>query len=100
MQADSKIEATAALSARVAERFFLGAEIRHLRAYQGYFFNDARGWAAFAGPLLHLSIGASGFVAASWSIQVAGRSPAEPLHGLDLVNFERHQVRVKLGFSF
>jgi hypothetical protein len=38
-------------------------------------------------------------VSAAWSVQVAGRAVAD-VGSLDLVNFERHQAKLRFGYNF
>jgi hypothetical protein len=38
-------------------------------------------------------------MSAAWSVQVSGRASDGPAP-LDLVNFERHQVLLRLGYNF
>jgi hypothetical protein len=39
------------------------------------------------------------WMAAAWSVQVAGRAVNEGAP-LDLVNFERHQAKLRFGYNF
>ena len=96
----TKIEAALAASHRVSNNVFAGLEARYLSAYQGYTFSEQVGHALFAGPTLAINIGQSGYAGLAWSIQLAGRAAQDPDRKLDLVNFERHQMRIKAGFSF
>jgi hypothetical protein len=57
------------------------------------------GQAFYIGPTLYATFGERYFISAAWSIQVwgvvAGSSGA-----LDLDNFERHHVKLRIGASF
>src|SRR5205823_716376 len=97
---ESGLEVSVAGSARIVDNMFFGAEARYLTRHQGYFFNEGLGRAFYFGPTLYLSLGESGYLGAAWSVQLAGSATDEPGSRLDLVNFERHQFRVKTGFSF
>jgi hypothetical protein len=56
------------------------------------------GQALYLGPTAFAKLSKCCFIAAAWNIQAWGRE-----HGgagsLDLVNFERHQFTLKLGFD-
>jgi hypothetical protein len=96
----SVLEASAAVSSRVRNDIYLGAEMRYLAHYEGAFFNHFGGWALFIGPTIYASLGESAYIGAAWNVQVAGSAEAEPGLSLDLVNFERHQFRIKSGVVF
>ena len=82
---------------------YLGVEARYQRAYSGLFGQSLDGEAAFVGPTFFHQFSKNAYFVAAWSTQVWGRQhdPA-PLvgHKLDLWNFERNLVRVKVGFNF
>lgn len=96
-------EATAgiatALMAQVSPGVFLGIEGRYLRRYDSLGFDDFAGHAGFLGPTLFVKLSQRTWVAAAWSAQVAGHATNVP-GSLDLVNFERHQVRFLFGMNF
>jgi hypothetical protein len=96
----SVLEASAAISSRVRNDIYLGAEMRYLAHYEGAFLNHFNGWALFVGPTIYASLGESAYIGAAWNVQVAGGADAEPGLNLDLVNFERHQFRIKSGIVF
>jgi hypothetical protein len=96
----STLEAGAAISSKVTDSVFLGAEVRYLAHYEGAFFNSFDGWALFVGPTIYASLGENAYIGAAWNVQVAGGAAAEPGQNLDLVNFERHQFRIKSGIVF
>ena len=95
----SKVGVAAALSTRVARNAFVGAELRYLRAYEGLVPTIFAGEAFYIGPTLFWQFAANAWIAAAWNVQVAGREVDNPAR-LDLVNFERHQGRLKLGVTF
>ena len=90
--------ASVAGSWQVAKNLFLGAETRYLRAYDGLSLGTYRGDAVYVGPTLTLVKGA-GFLNLAYSGLVGGKEKGSS-GGLDLVNFERHQIRLKAGFHF
>ena len=100
MERESSLEVTSAISARLSDNVFLGAEIRQLTKYRGYFLADREGRAWFAGPSLYLTFGESAYAGIAWSVQVSGRAAEEPYRNMDLINYERHQLRLKVGFAF
>jgi hypothetical protein len=114
---------TGALSYQVAPKLFLGAETRYLRAYEGYELKRNAGQALYLGPTMFWHFGQAAWLSAGWSMQVSGREainrreraeavqeaidagedPASLITRrgkLDLANFERHQLRLKVGFEF
>jgi len=88
-QQDTPLEASAAVSHAIAPGLFLGAEVRHLTHNRDGFFT---GHALFIGPSLFVKMTESTVIKAAWSIQV----PDETSGGVDLVNYERHQVLLLL----
>lgn len=104
---DSGLELGGALAWRLGEgsSTFVGGNLRYVAAYGGAFLNQWGGHAVLVGPSLFHKFGDIGplkdtFVSLAWNAQVWGRAAGAATGGLDLVNFERHQVRVKLGGAF
>ena len=89
----------AALAMQVMPRVFIGAEARNLRHYDGLGLDGFEGQALYIGPTLYATFGESYFVSAAWNVQVWG-AVAGSSGALDLVNFERHQVKLRAGVSF
>jgi hypothetical protein len=87
------------LAYQVSERVFIGVEARYLTAFAGAFLNDFSGHALFAGPNLLVKLSDTADLNIAWTPQIAGRATGVPAR-LDLDNFERHQLRVKLAVSF
>jgi len=88
-----------AVSAQVAPMLFLGAELRYLRSYEGMALNKFQGQALFAGPNLFWHATDAAWVSLGYVTQVTGR--AVGTRGtLDLTNFERHAIRLKVGVHF
>ena len=88
-----------ALMAQVRPGIFVGGEARYLRRYEGLGLDAFAGHALFLGPTVFARLSERAWVAAAWSVQVAGRSADDP-GWLDLTNFERHQARLLFGFTF
>lgn len=96
----SAIEVSAAISGSAAPGVFLGAELRHLAAYQGVFLNRDDGKAFFVGPSLFLQFRDSIVLKLTWSAQISGTTPNGVTGPLNLTRFERNQVRAQLVKSF
>lgn len=96
----STLEASAAIARRAFGDVYFGAETRYLDKFDGLLFGQRLGWALYAGPTLYVEMRDIGYFGVAWSIQLAGRAAAAPDAGLDLSDFERNQIRVKLGFYF
>ena len=95
----SKIGLAAALTGAITPGVFVGGEVRYLRAYEGLVPETFAGDALYIGPTLFARLGANGWISAAWNVQVAGHEVGRP-GSLDLTNFERHQVRLKVGMEF
>ncbi|HEX8165134.1 MAG TPA: hypothetical protein VF601_05020 [Beijerinckiaceae bacterium] len=67
----------AALSWRVVDDLFLGAEARYLRAYEGFGLEKLQGQALYAGPTLYARVLSKGWISAAWNVQVAGREAVD-----------------------
>jgi hypothetical protein len=89
----------AALGTQIRPGVWLGAEARYLRDYQGTALNSLAGRAFYLGPTLHVRIGNKAFATVAWNFQVWGGATAAPT-GLDLINFDRHQARFRVGVEF
>jgi hypothetical protein len=96
---ETNLGAGVALSGQVRPGVFVGAEARYLRSHEGLIPNALRGEALFLGPTFYTRLTANSFMSVAWNAQVAGRVVGEP-GALDLTNFERHQVRFRLGIEF
>ena len=96
---EAALGAGVALSGQIQPGIFLGAEARYLRSHEGLIPNGLKGEALFLGPTFYTKLSANSFMSVAWSAQVAGRAVGEP-GALDLTNFERHQVRFRLGMEF
>lgn len=94
----SVVGAALAGSWQVRDSVFLGAETRYLRAYDGLSLETYKGDAIYVGPTLTLKKGGA-FANFAYSGLVGGKEKGAH-GGLDLTNFERHQIRIKAGFHF
>ena len=95
----SVVGASVAGSWQVAKNLFLGAETRYLRAYDGLNLGAFRGDAVYLGPTFSFFTDSHRFVTFAYSGLVGGKQKGSS-GGLDLLNFERHQIRLKAGFTF
>ena len=95
----SEMTMAGALATRITESLLVGGEVRYSRAFDGLTFNHSAGHAVFAGPNFFFRLAKNAWVAGSWNFQVAGKTFTTP-GTLDLVNYERHQARVRLGIAF
>ncbi len=96
---ESALAASAALSTRVSGQVFVSGEVRYERAYDGLTLNGFAGHALFVGPAVYARLTETVWVSALWSAQVAGHAAGDS-RALDLVNFERHLVKLRLGIQF
>jgi hypothetical protein len=95
---ESSIGVAAAASWQLRPGLLFGVEARYFRAYEGLALNTFAGEAVFLGPTAFAKLSKCCFIAAAWNIQAWGREQGAA-GSLDLVNFERHQVTLKLGFE-
>jgi hypothetical protein len=87
---ESGLEVSAAISGVMAPGVLLGAEVRHLSAFEGLFLNREDGHALYIGPSLFLKL-PNGIVAKFvWSARASGAGE----------RFERNQVRAQFVKSF
>jgi len=96
----SGLEISGAVTAQVVKDVFLGGELRYLSAFSGNFLNSQEGWGLFLGPTLYTQVTESLYIKATWSFQLTGSSPESVNAALDLVNFERQQGMLQVGFTF
>jgi hypothetical protein len=102
----SAFNVRAALAAKLADTFYLGVEGSHQRAYTGLFLNKDIGNAWFAGPTFYWQATDKLAVTGAYSYQFAG-STRDAINvigasskGVDLINFNRHLVKLKVAYSF
>jgi len=97
---ESTAGVAAALMTQIQPGVFLGGEARYLQKYEGTGFGELAGHGFFLGPTFYMKLSRGAWMAAAWSAQVAGHAVAAAPGSLDLVNFERHQVRFLFGVGF
>jgi len=97
---ESTFGASGAIAAAIASYTFLGAEVRHLRKYEGLGLDRLVGHATFVGPTLSVRLSPKALLQAAYSIQVSGRAVDDPDHRLDLINFEKHNARLRFVYEF
>jgi hypothetical protein len=96
---ESTLGIGAALAMQVMPNVFIGAEARNLRHFDGLGLNGFAGQALYIGPTFYATFGERYFVSAAWNVQVWG--PVAGTSGaLDLDNFERHHVKLRVGARF
>jgi hypothetical protein len=88
-----------AISVLVAKNVFLAGELRYARKYDSLGLDVFVGEALFAGPALFMKLSEKSWLQLAWSAQVAGRAVGDA-GPLDLMNFNRHEARLKLGMGF
>lgn len=99
MERESVIGVSLGAMMQVRAHVLLGGEARYMRRYEGVGLNELAGQALFVGPTAYFQLSQRTRLTASWSAQVWGHSGGSAA-ALDLVNFERHQVRLIYGVNF
>jgi hypothetical protein len=93
-----KVEVSTGLSYRVAPRWFLGAEGRYSSVYPDWTEGLHREtYAAFAGPAVHYA-GKKWWATLSYQPQLFGAPSPGGSRALD--EFEKRELRLKLGYNF
>jgi hypothetical protein len=90
------IGVAAAVNNQIRPGVFVGIETRYERTYEDVTLAAFAGEALYAGPTLYLMFPGDWNMTAAWNVQVAGRAASDG-GALDLVNFERHQFRLRFG---
>lgn len=98
-QQASNLEVSGALAKRFGPGFFLGLEARYLRAYSGLGLDRFAGQAVYLGPTLYKELTEETWISFTWGTQVSG-SEVRAGADRDLTNFDRHQVRLRIGTHF
>ena len=96
---ESTLGFSTALMCQVRPGIFLGGEARYFRKYAGLGLDTFSGNAFFLGPTIYANLSQRSWIAVGWSVQVAGKSADQPGR-LDLLNFERQQVRLRWASHF
>jgi hypothetical protein len=98
LQREAEIEVTAAASYRVAPKWFLGVDTRVHTEHPD--FGAREHWAVFAGPTLHYG-GQKFWFTATWLPQLKGGPiDQERDDRLHLMEHEKNEYRVKIGYNF
>ena len=100
LEKESSLELSAAITGRIASNAFLGFEGRFLQSFEGVAFERREGRAFYLGPTLYVQLTENAYVKAAWSHQLAGKSQAFPGGRLDLVDYDRNQFRLNVGYEF
>ncbi len=87
------VEISAATSFAITPDIFIGGEMRHLTQNQLGFFAEH---ALFVGPSVYLKLAENTNVKVAWSAQI----PDETTQRLDLVNYQRGQLRLQFAMGF
>jgi hypothetical protein len=99
LQHESLLGAGLGVAAQALPALWIGAEIRYLRSYEGSAPDVFSGQAIYVGPTLYAQLGKQAWLSLAWNAQVFGAAVGDP-RPLDLINFERHQAKLRLGFDF
>lgn len=83
---------------RLQSWLYAGGEARYFQAYDGLAFASLAGQALSLGPVLYAPVAKGVSVSAAWSAQVWGQARGDG-GGLDLDNFDRNQVKLRLSFD-
>lgn len=121
---EAALGASAAIAYRITPDVAIGSEVGYFRKYNRLAFGKVEGEAVYAGPTLYIQLTRKSFIQAGFSTQVAGREATDrreraasvfeaieagndpvgalPLkhRRLDLTNFERHRVKLKVAYEF
>ena len=95
----STLGLSAAVALQVKEGIFLGTELRAFTLCDGLAFDSFAGRALFAGPTLYAKLSERWWMSVAWNVQLAGHVVDRPT-AFDLVNFERHQAKIRFGYHF
>jgi len=85
--------------AQLRDGIFVGGEARYLRRYDGLALDTLSGQGLFVGPTVYFKLSQQAWITVAWSEQAAGHT-AISAGALDLVNFERRQIRLLFGVNF
>jgi len=94
----SELGLNAAATARLLDWFYIGGEVRYLRAYDNLAFGNLVGQAVYLGPTFYLALGRAASLSGAWNIQAWGQTTGlDP--GLDLSLFERQMFKIRLAID-
>ncbi|GJD30031.1 hypothetical protein PMNALOAF_1274 [Methylobacterium adhaesivum] len=95
----SGTELAAAIAYQLRAGLFVGGEVRYARTYEGLTLDQFVGQAVYLGPTIYMSLSPHAWASFTWSVQLAGKAVGEP-GSLDLTSFDRHQMRLRVGYNF
>lgn len=95
----SGTELAAAIAYQLRAGLFVGGEVRYARTYEGLTLDQFVGQAVYLGPTIYTSLSPHAWASFTWSVQLAGKAVGEP-GPLDLTSFDRHQMRLRVGYNF
>jgi len=96
----SDVELSAALTRKMAANWFVGGEARYFETFDGFGLGDAAGRVLFIGPSLFFTTSSAASVTLAWSAQVWGKAEGQSDRRLDLANFDRHELKMKVAVPF
>jgi hypothetical protein len=99
VEQEPTLGASAALAVQVKPGLWIGGETRYLRSYDGAALNTFSGQVVYLGPTFYTRLGEKAWLSAGWNFQAWGGAAGLP-GALDLTNFERHQVKFRVGYEF
>jgi hypothetical protein len=95
----SQFNIRAALAVKALPNLYVGAEVWYSRSYLGSGYRRYLGDSFAIGPNVLWAINDKWTLNAAYQVQVAGKSRGNP-GDLNLVNYNQHFARVKLGYAF
>jgi hypothetical protein len=95
----SMLGISAAITMQVRPGIFFGGELRWNHLYDGLGLDRFAERALFAGPTFYATLSKQWWMSFAWNVQLAGHVAEFP-SALGLVNFERHQVKLRFGYHF
>ena len=94
----SEMGLAVAATARIGEGFYLGGEVRYLRAFDSMAFGSLVGQAVYVGPTFYAMLGRGASLSGAWNAQAWGQATGlDP--GLDLTVFERQAFKIRLAID-
>ena len=95
----SEMGLAVAATARIGEGFYVGGEVRYLRAFDSMAFGNLVGQAVYVGPTFYAMFGRGASLSGAWNVQAWGQATGlDPV--LDLSVFERNMFKLRLAFDF
>jgi hypothetical protein len=97
-QREATLGFLAAITTRVQQGVFLGAEARYLRKYDALDVTSFAGDALFIGPTMFVRFSKTLAISGAWDFQAIGHATGAP-GSLDLVNFTRSQALFRVEYN-